>query len=198
MNSRYNRYFIYVKPIIKNIYVKTYSSLVFSLVAITFFGLFAIRPTIKTIFALRQDISQQSKVLDELIQKSKNLEVGRINYEAIDSDLKQDIDSLIPDSVEIDRIIESLNNLASENQASISGLQIQPFEVYAASESASLELKEVSFTFNIQGSYQSLMRVLSQVPSNVRLLSIDTLNINKSEEGSLLIMSINAKTFYLR
>lgn len=198
MNSRYNRYFIYVKPIIKNIYVKTYSSLVFSLVAITFFGLFAIRPTIKTIFALRQDISQQSKVLDELIQKSKNLEVGRINYEAIDSDLKQDINNLISDSVEVDRIIESLNNLASENQASISGLQIQPFEVYAASESASLELKEVSFTFNIQGSYQSLMRVLSQVPSNVRLLSIDTLNINKSEEGSLLIMSINAKTFYLR
>lgn len=199
MNPQYSRYYTYVKPIVTNPYVKTYSTLIFSLIAITFFSLFAIRPTTKTILGLQKSINEQNQVLNQLTEKSQNLETGRKNLEGINPDLRNRIDSLLPSKTELPRFIDQLSLLALQNQASISGLQFQPVEIEGSSNSdTSLPtLTELSFTFNAQGQYAQLLNLLNSISNIDRLVSIDTVGFSKTDPGGLL-MSVNGKAHFIR
>lgn len=196
MNPIYSRYYVYIKPALKNRYVKTYSSLVFSLIAITFFSLFAIRPTFKTIIALQKDIEQQTKVLDQIKLKSKNLEKAINNYHSIPPDIKVAIDTLVPSKPIVSDLIKSISDIAKINEASISGLQFQPFEVENPSKPMlnENEVKEINLTFNLQGDYFGLTKTLNDLNNSKFIFLIDSVNLTKSESG--MIMSIQMRTYY--
>lgn len=199
MNPQYSRYYTYVKPIVTNPYVKTYSTLIFSLIAITFFSLFAIRPTIKTILGLQKSIEEQGQILNQLTQKSQNLEAGRRNLDSIDPRIQSRIDSLLPSKTQVPKFIDQLTLLALQNQASISGLQFQPIEIdNLNTTSAPLpSLAEVSFTFNAQGQYSQLLNLLDSINNIDRLISIDTVGMSKLEQGEIL-MSVNGKAHFIK
>lgn len=194
--SAFSRYAVYIKPVIKNRYVQTYSSVVFSLIAITFFSLFAIRPTFKTIISLRKDIEEQKKVLEQLTNKSDSLDRGIKNYRAIDPVLITKIDTLLPSKASIANLSNDLANIAKLNQASISAIQFQPFEMDNLSKTPTQDsdLKEISFSMNLTGSYASLSRVLTALSSSNHLILIDNINFNKGDNG--LIMTILGRTVY--
>lgn len=200
MNARYSRYFIYIKPVFRNPYVKTYSSLVFSLITITIFSLFAIRPTIKTILSLREDISSQKLILEQLKQKTSNLENANRNYEAIDLKTRENLKSLLPDQVIVGKLIDNLSTIATQNEASISGLQFQPLEIENIDKNGELiksKVVEISFTLNTFSGYPNLINLLDALSNINRLISIDSVNLNKLDSGSL-IMSINGRSYYLK
>lgn len=194
--TTYSRYSVYIKPVIKNRYVQTYSSIVFSLIAITIFSLFAIRPTFKTIIGLQKSITQQQQVLEQLTNKSKDLETGIKNYAALDPQVINKIDTLVPNKIQVTNFANDLSNLAKVNQASISGIQFQPFEINNTAKTPTQEsdLKEISFTFNISGDYNTLIRVLNSLSSSNHLILIDNVNFNKGTSG--LIMSMLGRTLY--
>lgn len=196
MDPRYSRYFIYIKPIFKNTYVKTYSSLIFSLIAITFFGLFAIRPTFKTIISLQKEIEQQKLVLVKLTEKSQNLELGRKNLQAIDFETKDKLEALLPNKVAPVSLIDDLTALVVRNEASVSGLQLQPFEMEENPKSLNQksDLKELEFTLNVQGKYPQLATILNLITQTSHSIIIESVAFNKLDTG--LVMSVNAKTFY--
>lgn len=196
MNSNFSRYSVYIKPVIKNRYVKTYSSLVFSLIAITFFSLFALRPTFKTIISLQKDIQQQNQVLDQLVNKSKNLDTGINNYSNIDSQTLAKIDSLLPTKAAIVAFTNDISNIARVNQASISGIQYQPFEIdnKAKAPTKESDLKEISFSINLSGDYQTLINTLYSLSNSNHLIFFDNVNFTKSDPG--LTMTIIGRTVY--
>ncbi|MBI2011393.1 type 4a pilus biogenesis protein PilO [Candidatus Daviesbacteria bacterium] len=198
MDGRFGRYYTYIKPVLRNSYVRTYSSLVFSLIAIVFFGVFAIRPTLKTIFSLQKDIAQQEQVLKQLTQKSTNLELGRQNYLNLDLASLEALDRLLPNNAALADLIDDLQTTAFENNASISGLQFQPIEIENSSTTvAKTNVQEVVFTINMQGSYQALLNVLDSLINFPRLISLSTVSLNKIEGGPL-VLSINGKALYLK
>ncbi len=166
--------------------------------AVTIFSLFAIRPTIKTILTLRQDIAEQESILSQLTEKSLNLEKSRQNYQALDETSKQQLVDLLPTNPEVADLIEELSTLALQNQASISGLQFQPIEIESKEQTAiNITLKELTFTFNLHGDYQRLLQIINSLNSTKRLLSIDSIQLTKPQEAPL-VMSINGKAYFLK
>lgn len=196
MNFSYSRYYVYVKPVIKNPIVRTYSSLVFSLLAVTFFSMFALRPTLKTIISLQKDIDQQKQVLDQLIQKTKSLDQGIKNYQSLDSQVKLKLESLIPSKVSPANIIEELNTLATRFDASISAIQFQPFEIInnAPPPTKDADLKEILLNLSLRGSYEALSGFLNSLKFSKHLILVDTVNFNSTDEG--LIMTVAARTIF--
>ncbi|MBI3485968.1 type 4a pilus biogenesis protein PilO [Candidatus Daviesbacteria bacterium] len=196
MNPQRFRYFVYIKPVLKNPYIKTYSSVVFSLIAITFFSLFAIRPTFKTIIALQKDIKAQKLVLNQLLDKSHNLETAKKNYDQIDPSVKNEIDNLLPDKLSLGTLINDLNALSLKYNASVSGLQFQPISIDPNRQPATKDsdLKEIVFNLNLKGNYSDLVNVLEQIRSLPHLITIDIINITKLDAG--LTVSITAKSYY--
>lgn len=199
MNPKYSRYYTYVKPILTNKTVKTYSPIVFSIITITIFALYAIRPTVKTILSLQKSIYEQNQILTQISQKSKSLSEGRKNYQQIDPQTKQKLTFLLPDSTNVPKLIENIYSLARTRQATVSGLQIQPVDLDGppTSLSKNAPLKEIEFNLNIQGSFKQTYDFLSELQNQSRLISIQSVTMNKPQDGSL-IMTINAKAYYFK
>lgn len=194
---RYWRYFTYITPVLKAPIIKTYGSLILSIIVVAVFILFAIKPTIGTILVLQKNLENSKQVLTQIIQKSKNLSEARRNYQILDPVVRQKIDMAIPTSPDLKTLVTSLEQNALANQASISALQINPITIPNASESAK-ELTEIQFTFAIEGTYNNLVNILSSIQKSSRLISITGLTLNKPAESSSILMQVTGKAFFLK
>jgi Tfp pilus assembly protein PilO len=199
MNPRYSRYFTFIRPVIKNRQVKTYSTLAFSLIAIIIFTIFAIKPTIGTILSLQKSIDEQEKILEQLNTKAQNLSQGKENLKKIDSNTLAKLNNLMPSKTDPAFLADSLVATALANNASISGLQFQPVELVGTPSKLNkdAQLKELVFTFNVSSSYSNLVNILTALKTNARLISIDSVNFNQVSDGPL-VMSVNGKAYFLQ
>lgn len=178
----YSRYATYIKPLTRLPIIKTYGSTIFTLFTITIFIFYAIKPTIETILVLQKKLENSTKVLEKVNQKSKDLSLAKQNYEQLDQTIKDKIETLIPDTVTLKSIIQSLEQTAITHQASISALQIQPLTVETKSDKLGT-LTEIGFTLNTEGEYQNLILLLQELRSSPRLISIDSVSVSKLSEG---------------
>ena len=197
--SRYSRYFTYIKPVLRNKTVRTYSSLVFSVITITVFALYAIKPTLSTIVSLQKSITEQNALLEQVNQKRSALEQGKQNLGKIKQETRDKLDSMLPTYSSIPSLIDTLNKLASENQASISGIQFQPIILETPPQrlNKNASLKEVLFTMNAVGTNASLTNLVNALNKADRLIIIDSITYNKPLD-SPIVLSITAKAYYLK
>lgn len=195
--SKYARYYVYIKPVIGNKYVKSFTPYIFSLLSLIVFTIFAIRPTVLTIIELQKNIQDNKMVLILLEQKAKDLTDGKRNLDSISPEIKNKINTKLPSSPAVSNLISSLQTSAS-NIASVSALQIQPVTIYNSStnQAAPLTLEELSFSFNIQSSYPLLMTVLDNLGETPRLVNLTSAVLNKTTEG--ISLSISGKGYHLK
>lgn len=199
MNPKSSRFYTYIKPFVKNRYVKTYSSLVFSLIAMTIFAIFAIRPTILTILDLNKNIEEQKSTLKKLEEKESQLEILKENLQKIDSQTTTALNTVLPDNPALPHFMDVMSSLSDRYQASVSGLQFQPTVLNASSVNPQTigTTSEIEFTINLNGSYSSLVNLLQTLNQTDRLIKIVTVNFNKPEDINLII-SVNGNTVYLK
>lgn len=198
-SERYFRYFTYIKPIARLPIVKTYGTAIFTLVTMAIFIIFAIKPTVETIVILQKKLENANQVLDKLKQKANTLTLGKQNYQNLDPQVKNKIQTSIPDIVELKSLIQTLEFTARKNQASISALQIQPLILETKSGESVGGLAELSFTFNLAGIYKNLTSLLQDLKTSARLISIESVSLNKvSEEDENLVISISGKAYFIK
>lgn len=197
-NTKYNKYYTYIKPVIGNQYVKSTAPYVFSVLAIIIFIIFAIRPTVLTIIGLQKNLQDNQQVLGVLEQKSRDLTDGKRNLDNLDPSIKTKINSKLPDNPGVALLINDLQIAATRN-ASISALQIQPVTIYTNSPDNLVKknLNEVLFSFNVHGSYSDLLATLDNLSKSSRLINLTNVVLNKNSEGSIG-MSVSGKAYYLK
>lgn len=199
MNPKASRYYTYIRPALKSKFVKAYSPLIFSLVAIAIFSFYAIRPTVITILSLQKSIDEQTSILNRLKEKVGNLTQGKQNYENLSGSVKKKLDNLIPNNPAIPQLINTITYAAARSEASVSGLQFQTIELGESSNSLNKDAQITPINVNLiaQGSYPNLMRFLSALKRTDRLISIHSINFVQPADASL-IMSVNAKAYYIK
>ncbi len=194
----YSRYFTYIKPFTRIPIIKTYGSTIFSLSVIIVFIIFAIKPTVETILVLQKEVENFTQVLEKVSEKANNLSLGKQNYEKLDPTIKSRIEAGIPDGVQVKTVIQNLETLAKNHEASISALQFQPVGLEVKAQNQPGFLAEISFTFNVEGKYQDLLLLLEDLKRSSRLISIENLSLSRLTENTGLIMSITGKAYYLK
>lgn len=194
----YSRYFTYIEPVIKTPIIKTYGFTILTIMSVAVFIIFAIKPTIETILLLQKDLVVQKETLEKVTQKSEDLLAARQNYQNIDESVKAKIQGAIPNHPAIKGLIESLENSTKITEASISALQFQPIELFPATSQKEPKFSEIKFTYNVEGTYQSLLTILDNIKAAPRIISLDTLIFSKIEGGSTLLMSVSGRAFYLQ
>lgn len=198
MNPKQSRYYTYIRPIMRNKFARTYSSLIFSLITIAVFSFYAIRPTVVTILSLQKSIDEQTQILKTLKNKVTDLILGKQNYDSIPRSTKDKLDNLIPNNTDLPGLINSLTFAAEEAEATISGLQFQPTDVLQPTNQIlkNAQVNQVDFTLNAQGEFSSLLKLLSNLERLDRLIAISNINFALPSEGAL-VMSITGKAYYL-
>lgn len=194
----YSRYFSYIKPFIKLPIVRNYGPTIFTLFVTAILIFFAIKPTVETILVLQKKLAQSEEVLQKVTEKANNLSLGKKNYDDLDQAIKEKIAAAIPDTISLKSAIQTLEQIASINDASISALQIQPLVVSTKDDNQVGSLTEISFIFNTEGNYLNLIALLQDLNLSSRLISIDSLSLSKASEGNSLIMSLSGKAYYLK
>lgn len=197
-DKRYSRYFTYIQPVFKAPAVRTYGGPILTLITLTIFIIFAIKPTGETILVLQKKLEESKSALQKLNQKSENLLAAKKNYKQLDATTKSRVGNYIPANVELKSLITSLELVANKNNASISAIQIQPLTLEQTSQNTRLKLSEITFTFNLEGVYENLLNVLKDLQNSPRLISISNIIFNKPSESSLLLMSVSGKAYYLQ
>ncbi len=198
MNRRF-RYYTYIQPILRSPIIKSYGLHILTIFTMIIFIIFAIKPTAETILVLQKKIENSQTVLQNINQKSENLTLAKNNYQSLDSQTRSKIQSLVPSQFDLKNLIQTLEETATANQATMSALQIQPFIIEGTLDSLQKKtLAEIEFTYNIEGTYPNLLKLLKQLQMSPRLISLKNLIINKSSGGNNLIMSISGKAYYLK
>lgn len=194
----YSRYFTYIKPLVRIPIIRTYGTTIFTILIMTIFIFFAIKPTVETILVLQKKLEDSNQLLAKLDKKAESLSLGKRNYDNLDPGIKNKIQNAIPDSIELKSIIQTLEASAKNHDASVSALQIQPQVLETKSDTKLGMLQEIGFTFNVEGDYSKLNSILQDLVLSSRLLSIDSMSINKTSEGKGVVMSISGKAWYFK
>ncbi|MBI3980995.1 type 4a pilus biogenesis protein PilO [Candidatus Microgenomates bacterium] len=200
MKRRYNRYYTWIGPLLKKPQTRAYTFLILSIFTVAFFVFFAIRPTVNTIIGLRKQIEDDQIVDAKLQDKINALSQIQAELDVLQPDLPL-IDTALPTKSEVVSLIKSLESLASENNASLSALQIG--EALLSETSGKKEEKTVvtdqaipvSFLFTVEGGYTDIAGLIKRVTNLPRVVTTQNVIILKS--SGKIIGSIRFNAFYL-
>ncbi|MEK7166281.1 MAG: type 4a pilus biogenesis protein PilO [Patescibacteria group bacterium] len=213
---RYHRYYKNITPLFKNRSVQAYTMVILSLFTISFFGVFAIRPTLKTIATLQRQIIDKSFVDEKLEQKINMLIEAQEQYQRIEKELPV-IYSLLPEKAEFPALLRQLEIVVIQNEATISGISFDSVILYGdtankqvalvavdenTNESAPVQDNTIStplfFNLIINGSYDRLVNLLEQLTRLDRLITIHSVELTSSgkEAQSTLNLGVKSSSYY--
>lgn len=117
----YKRYFRSLEAVSKRQTSHIYSSVILSLLAISLFGWYAIKPTIQTIIFLRREIEDNKKVSRQMEEKIAKLIQAQAAYQAVQASLPLASQAL-PANPELVELANQLKHLALSVDASVSAI----------------------------------------------------------------------------
>lgn len=188
--------------------LKIYLELILSIVTITLFSIFAIKPTIITIVDVNNEIKGKEATIAKLDKKIKDLQTASSILQSQGQNLSL-IDSAIPDSAELDQSIKKIENLSALNSVQITNLNSSEIVLKGIqdkkrkdNELANLpeNPNELPLSFSVSGDYQNLFNFLTSVENLQRPLKIDTFIFNTSksvEDKKLITLTISGRFPYI-
>lgn len=165
-------------PDFKEERMQKFTTLVFTILALSFFGLFAINPTLSTIANLNKQLADNKFVDKQLQSKINNLYLLQQKYGQLTPDLQYVFDSF-PKNPQIPLLVAQIQSLAQSSNVAITGFQA--FEIEVPNSSVDTK-KYYAFSFSIvaNGSYDSISKFIDSMVKMQRIISINTLSLSKN------------------
>ncbi len=189
------RKYLELLPDFKKEKTQRFTSLVLSLIALSFFGLFAINPTLSTIAKLQKELADDKFVDQRLQEKINNLLTLQKKYQLIQADIPVVLTS-VPKDPQLPLLLGQIQSIAKKSNIALNNLQT--FQVEAVNPEASQKnYSSFSFSISLQGNYNDLTKFLSDLVNMQRVITIDTVSINKgSEQTPALSVDILGKAYF--
>lgn len=203
--QRYKSYFLnVVSQYQKRADVRVYLEILLSLITISAFAIFAIKPTFTTIAELIKEIEGKENTLATMETKVENLEKAQALYDQ-EAQRIELLKIAVPDSPSPDVFARQIEGLSGSHQVTLTTEEVEEVVLSGATENKSSEdnpLPEkaggLSFSFNIEAEYQPLFNFLSDFellrrPSFLNLVQIRT---SETEEGRQIVLTIQGSAPY--
>lgn len=171
-----------------------FTTLILTFFALSFFGLFAINPTISTIAELNKQL-EDNKVIDEkLAQKISNITTLQQKYTALQPDLPI-IFASFPKMPEIPLFVAQIQAVAANSNITLETLQTFPIDVNK--NPVQRQFSSYSFALTADGNYNDLSNFLSGLSSMQRIVEVDIISLTrKSGVSNSLQLTLKGKTFF--
>lgn len=187
--------FFEMLPDFKEERMQKFTTLVFTVTALSFFGLFAISPTLSTIANLNKQLSDNKFVDQQLQDKINNLYLLQQKYGQLTPDLPYVLDSF-PKNPQVPLLVAQLQSLAQSSNIAITNLQT--FEVEVPNSSVSTK-KYYAYSFSISagGSYENLSKFVNSVVKMQRIVSINILTLSRNTgEGPPTQLNLKGTAYF--
>src|SRR5882724_873305 len=148
--SKYREY-LKLLPDMKKESNKAITMLIFTFLALSFLGVFAINPTFATIIALQKQLSDSTFIHQQLTTKMNNLSHLQQQYNNLTSDLPI-VYNAIPQTAEVTHLVGQIQSLAKDTNVSITSLRVGQVQL-ASNKKPSTAGFSFFFTLEAQGAY---------------------------------------------
>lgn len=155
--------------------------IVLTLCAISFFGFFAISPTVSTILKLQKELSDNQFVFDQLETKIKNLTELRKQYFNLQGDLPT-VTSAITVQPDVPVLFAQIQSIAQTSNITIKKLQNFEVEVLRNDKSVSKNYYSYSFSIAGSGSFENIYKFVSTITSMERVINVEGFSINNTTD----------------
>lgn len=182
-------------PLIKSKKTASYFTITFSLFSLSFFGLFAIRPTLITAVTLNKSVNDLKKLNIEFENKISNIIRAQAEYEQIRDNLPL-VDQALPSLSSFQKLARALEIFASNSNLNINQLQIDNVPVSRLDKPGVLQ--KYGFSLIGTGDYPSISSYLSHLINWRRIITLSSLEFVREEStasGNLRV-SIKGIAYY--
>jgi Tfp pilus assembly protein PilO len=195
-NLQKNKY-LQLLPDFKEEKTKKFITLVLTLITLSFFGIFAISPTLSTISKLQKELEDNLLVDQRLKEKINNLSTLQQKYAELQGNLA-DVYSAVPKTPEVAVFMGQLREVARNNNVKV--VSMQTFQVEAVPKVITIK-KYISFNFNvsIEGGYENIynfVKTLSEMQRIVLIENLSVTNIFDRDKGNVLRLSIKGSAYF--
>jgi len=190
------REYLKLLPKLNDEKAQSYVMLAFTLVALSFFGIFAIKPTLSTITELKRKLVDLQFVNQKYTTKIKNLSKLQIAYNSLSNDLPIITDA-IPQKPEVPRLVAQINALLSRSNLQTTSLKALRVEIAPERQSSGKNTSYVVFTLDASGAYDDILAFIQSVIHSNRLITIETISISKdTESGDALVLNLRGRSYF--
>lgn len=186
ISSQYQRYYHALEPTIRKPKTRSYSTVIFFFLVVALFGWYAIKPTIQTILYLQREIKDKTTLNETMDKKINNLIDAQAAYENAGPKLPL-ITQAVPDMSEAVKISSQIQQLASEQHASLSAIQISAVPLTpqqatpsgaATSTQAVKKLQQYPVSVTVEGSFPEIKNFIMAMLSLRRLVTIESVTMS--------------------
>ncbi|RJQ27470.1 hypothetical protein C4577_01415 [Candidatus Parcubacteria bacterium] len=185
------RYSSLKEPEKKKILMYVYGILTFF--TVSFFAVFAINPTLNTITNLQKQYEDSKYVKESLVKKKNALRQLDIQFQTIKSDLNI-VYLAIPTSPMMPYLTRQIQNLAQVNDLKIIRLDFGGTELYPATNKPS-SIYSYNFNISLEGDEKKAIAFISSIINFDRIITLSTININKTSTGEVNL-SITGRAYF--
>lgn len=181
-------------PSVEKENTRLYVTLVLTLVALSFFGIFAINPTLTTIFELRKEVEEKQLVADQLTRKISNLSNLQQEFNGMETQLFVLYDA-IPKTPSAPLLSAQIEALAKKNKLSIISYRVAEVQVASDVPSSS---KTSSFIFTLQasGNYQDMMNFSTTLAKIDRVITVESMSIGRDSKTNDLQLNLRGRQYF--
>lgn len=199
LSRRYGKYYTYIQPIITDPQVRSYFSLIASLLLTAFLIIFALSPTINVVIGLKRQIDDQKATITALDQKISALVEAQMNYNVIEKDLPI-FDKALPITPIPHGIIADVHKIASSSGVGSLSLQVQalPLSYDLPLEKSPLGIPAVKFLLSAKSaSKDNLRKFLGSLENQLRYMRAETFSLVPSDgQQSYSIDTLNMGYYF--
>jgi hypothetical protein len=207
--SRYKSYYLNILNFYKSKEdLRMFLEIILSLSAISFFSIFAIRPTFLTISTLLKEINSKKEVIAKMDTKIKNLQTARsiLDQESLRIPI---LDLSVPIFPQPQTFVHQIEGIAASAQTQILGIRVDETPLKGNNPVKNSAEKDITgfpadvggmgFSVSTTGSFQNLFSFLKDL-ENLRSpvkISILGISLSKVEQGNILTLVVTGKVPYL-
>lgn len=182
-------------PNLKEEKTQKFTSIVLTLIALSFFGIFAISPTISTIARLQKEVSDSNFTEEQLKQKITNLSTLGQEYQRIQQDIPYVLFA-IPQDPQISTLVAQIQALSQQSNIQLNGLQTLQVEV-ATQNKTQKKYSAFSFSVSAEGQYENIISFIESLKNMQRITSLDTIALNKkTDQNKTIQLSIKGTAYF--
>ncbi|OGK65018.1 hypothetical protein A2209_00405 [Candidatus Roizmanbacteria bacterium RIFOXYA1_FULL_41_12] len=161
-----------------------YKVVSFILFTVSFFTIFAIRPSLSLIYTLQKEKAEYEQVNKTLEDKIQQIISTQAQFMELINN-KDLVEQALPDTHQVEKTREFLNKDIKVNSFSIQKITILP--------KSNAQLSTVTINLNGAGNYEDLQDFLDYIDNSRRLISINYLDLI-SDPGATVSAQINFNT----
>ncbi|MEX2013141.1 MAG: type 4a pilus biogenesis protein PilO [Candidatus Levyibacteriota bacterium] len=193
-NLRQSKY-LELFPALKQEKTQKFTSVILTFLALSFFGIFAINPTISTILRLRRELSDTRFTEAQLTQKINNLSSLGRQYQQLEDDIPYVL-SAIPQDPQISLLVAQLQSAAQDTGVILDEVQTLEVEVITPKTS---NKRHSSFIFSLtaEGRYNDILKLIDSVSTMQRVVSLDIIALNrKTDQSGAIQLSLKGTAYF--